>query len=395
MAETDLNIILRVVDEATEPIKTSLSGINQETRKLEETSSKAGKTIQKEFSEAGRSLRSFRQAMIPVGITLALIIKTTKDWAETNQETKEAYDRLGKAIKGISASIGSIFAPAIVSLSKLVEESTIFLDGLFNTLRDGYSKLFETISFGVQFNVAFFTSLKEGTGVVNSYRDAMQIATQATREMQQEFDAALGRGTTAPIMDLGKITIEKQKTKESTEEAKKYKTAIEGVAFALGELGPALDAAAAENSKFAKSAAAIALAMAVINTAQGVTKALADWAWPFSMVVAGIIAAAGAIQIATISATKFHDGGIIRAHNGLAIDEVPIIAQTGERVLSRRQVSSLGGQGGIDNLLSGGGGGDIYVTVNYPKMTSREEISQLVGVLGQEIDRQLRYARGN
>lgn len=33
----------------------------------------------------------------------------------------------------------------------------------------------------------------------------------------------------------------------------------------------------------------------------------------------------------------FHQGGIIRAHSGLAMDEVPIIAQSGERVLSRSQ----------------------------------------------------------
>lgn len=35
--------------------------------------------------------------------------------------------------------------------------------------------------------------------------------------------------------------------------------------------------------------------------------------------------------------SPYHSGGIIRAHNGLAVDEVPIIAQTGERVLSRSQ----------------------------------------------------------
>jgi hypothetical protein len=33
----------------------------------------------------------------------------------------------------------------------------------------------------------------------------------------------------------------------------------------------------------------------------------------------------------------YHTGGIVRAHHGLAIDEVPIIAQRGERVLSRAQ----------------------------------------------------------
>lgn len=36
-------------------------------------------------------------------------------------------------------------------------------------------------------------------------------------------------------------------------------------------------------------------------------------------------------------AQYFHSGGIVRAHSGLAVDEVPIIAQTGERILSRSQ----------------------------------------------------------
>lgn len=56
-----------------------------------------------------------------------------------------------------------------------------------------------------------------------------------------------------------------------------------------------------------------------------------------------------------------HSGGFIKAHNGLAIDEVPIIAQTGEGVLSRRGMRAL------DKLNSGdsnvGGGGNT--TVQY------------------------------
>jgi len=39
----------------------------------------------------------------------------------------------------------------------------------------------------------------------------------------------------------------------------------------------------------------------------------------------------------TTAWTPYHSGGIVRAHNGLAVDEVPIIAQRGERVLSRAQ----------------------------------------------------------
>ncbi len=35
--------------------------------------------------------------------------------------------------------------------------------------------------------------------------------------------------------------------------------------------------------------------------------------------------------------SPYHRGGMVRAHSGLAVDEVPIIAQSGERILSRRQ----------------------------------------------------------
>jgi hypothetical protein len=54
----------------------------------------------------------------------------------------------------------------------------------------------------------------------------------------------------------------------------------------------------------------------------------------------------------TVSSPFLHSGGMIRAHSGLAVDEVPIIAQTGEGILSRRGMSNLarlnngGGMGG-------------------------------------------------
>jgi hypothetical protein len=37
------------------------------------------------------------------------------------------------------------------------------------------------------------------------------------------------------------------------------------------------------------------------------------------------------------TASGYHSGGIIKAHSGLNVGEVPIIAQAGERVLSRSQ----------------------------------------------------------
>ncbi|MDD5487172.1 MAG: hypothetical protein PHW65_06430 [Dehalococcoidales bacterium] len=62
---------------------------------------------------------------------------------------------------------------------------------------------------------------------------------------------------------------------------------------------------------------------------------------------------------------KKHQGGLIRAHNGLAPDEVPIIAQTGEGVLSRRGMDALGGSDNLRALNRGEGiGGGVTINVN-------------------------------
>ena len=92
----------------------------------------------------------------------------------------------------------------------------------------------------------------------------------------------------------------------------------------------------------------------------------------------------------------FHDGGFIRAHNGLAVDEVPIIAQTGEGILSRRGMRALGGEQTLNKLNSGQpqAAGNVYVEVNYPVIREQTDIKDLARQLGFEIQSQLRQARG-
>src|SRR4029077_6207849 len=95
-------------------------------------------------------------------------------------------------------------------------------------------------------------------------------------------------------------------------------------------------------------------------------------------------------------AQYFHSGGIIRrAHDGmLASDEVPIIAQTGEAILSRSAVSNLGADN-VNRLNSGqginnGGGSSGSVVVNITPVISlwsaadvkqhEQEITNIVGL---------------
>ncbi|MFA5100165.1 MAG: hypothetical protein WC547_04705 [Candidatus Omnitrophota bacterium] len=84
------------------------------------------------------------------------------------------------------------------------------------------------------------------------------------------------------------------------------------------------------------------------------------------------MAGAGGTIFGVPVASLFHQGGtverrnraFIRAHSGLAPDEVPIIAQTGEGVLSRR---GMQGVGGSDNLRALNNGESIRgegITIN-------------------------------
>lgn len=103
--------------------------------------------------------------------------------------------------------------------------------------------------------------------------------------------------------------------------------------------------------------------------------------------VAGEMIAGATTAAAILTASKaasmffFHSGGVIRAHGGwpwLASDEVPIIAQTGERILSRRQNRdyeagmAVGGGGGTYF----GGNTNIIIQPRYPM--SRQETEHMV-----------------
>jgi len=85
-------------------------------------------------------------------------------------------------------------------------------------------------------------------------------------------------------------------------------------------------------------------------------------------------AGAGGTIFGVPVASLFHQGGtverrnraFIRAHSGLAPDEVPIIAQTGEGVLSRRGMQAVGGSDNLRALNDGESirGGGVTINVN-------------------------------
>ena len=77
----------------------------------------------------------------------------------------------------------------------------------------------------------------------------------------------------------------------------------------------------------------------------------------------------------------YHWGGPIRrAHTGLAIDEVPIIAQAGEGIVSRRGMRRLG-VAGLHALNQGGAvGGDNREVVDAVREGNQELVAAIAGL---------------
>lgn len=99
---------------------------------------------------------------------------------------------------------------------------------------------------------------------------------------------------------------------------------------------------------------------------QEVTAMMAKWlAFTALQGVLSLFSGGTSAGVTASMAGFMHSGGpIVKAHSGLAVDEVPIIAQTGEGILSRRGMAALGGNAALNSVNAGnpvGGGVTIYM----------------------------------
>lgn len=103
----------------------------------------------------------------------------------------------------------------------------------------------------------------------------------------------------------------------------------------------------------------------------------------------------GGIRAAGKAAKRHHDGAWIESFHGggwpaMGGDEQPAVLQTGERVLSRREVERMGGQAGVDRAAQGGGGVNFYVNA-----VDQESLRQMMeGRGGKAIFNAVRLGRG-
>lgn len=129
----------------------------------------------------------------------------------------------------------------------------------------------------------------------------------------------------------------------------------------LGGIADLVESNAKDEGKAAAKVFALrqgaALAETAMNTAKGIVNALATYPGPGGVVLASLIGATGAAQMATISSQQppsFHMGG-------MANDEMGARVLRGEAVLDRATVRRIGGEQGIKQLQQGNNGAEVVV----------------------------------
>ena len=124
-------------------------------------------------------------------------------------------------------------------------------------------------------------------------------------------------------------------------------TGNEKIANTKSTLGTISGLMSSHNTVLFNMGKAAAIANATIDTISGVTKALATYAWPYSMIVAALVGTAGAVQIANIASTSppqaFETGGIV-AGTSFTGDRVHALVNSGELIMNKAQQDSIAGQ---------------------------------------------------
>lgn len=119
-----------------------------------------------------------------------------------------------------------------------------------------------------------------------------------------------------------------------------------------------------------------ATASAIVNTAEGVTRALAAYPPPFAQVAAAAQAAAGAAQIATIGAQTLAEGGIVTG--GIpGRDSVPALLTPGEFVApveTAQQVIDAAARDKVSAEEGPSGGQEITVRIEPPELAEIVEV---------------------
>jgi hypothetical protein len=176
MADSELKIILSLVDEASAKLKKAMGGLKDETdgvaesnKKLGEQSDKAHKTIGDGLKESTKKFKEFRREMFVITLAFAAIVGAVKTAAEYSTDAANAYDKFTASVKSLGVMLGQFLHPALTLISTVVNGLKIAISAVIA----GFIKAFAFVG-------EFFSNL--ALGPLEAYKRAIEVANRATDE---------------------------------------------------------------------------------------------------------------------------------------------------------------------------------------------------------------------
>lgn len=169
---------------------------------------------------------------------------------------------------------------------------------------------------------------------------AIGAATETALQVYTTYDNMMTKKENA---ELKKYQKNQDKKKKANEKRVKAGLMTEEQAQAEEErMAADLEAKQEEMQiKQAKRQKAMNITSAIINTATGVTKTLAEWGWPLGAIFAAIVGAMGAAQIAMIASTPIttgaEEGGQVIERMQDGKNSTPVILRINEASSHRRR----------------------------------------------------------
>lgn len=279
------------------------------------------------------------------------IIKVTEEIVNMEQPTIN----LGETIKGVWDNIKNLprniwneIVPtdeAIVNTKELPKVLKILTDEQrkFTDEEQGwYDEILRSIG-------VIFPMTKDELDILADVYDEMNASiSESTIKSKEETDAAILEST---IKRTEEEIEAEEKLKKKRQDAviasfdsasnivSRYGSLVE--AQKQKELSTVGDNAAKRleiEKKYAKKQQGIAISESLINVAGGITKTFYEWGFPLGIPFAAALAAAGALEIATIKSQKFAKGGMINGEPH-SRGGVNIEAEGGEYVINKRSTS--------------------------------------------------------
>ena len=342
-------------------------------------------------------------------------IATTRELREAEEAAKETKDAAREAARKATeaqreaAAAARDEAAALSSLAGIAASATAAqLEGVDLVLfkRDQELAKIEEVA------AAQMMSAEVQAAADAARLEVMKATNQAIREMRaqtgaEEWAAEEARDAHRQRLhdaEMARIAAEEEAAMQASQEKLATAGALFGSLDALsqaatdayiegqGEQSEAAKKAAARQFKLSK---ALNIAMAAINTAQGLLSSIATLGppvWPNLLGIAGAVAAtaigtASTVAIAATPAPTFHKGGMIGPSGPAQPDEMMIRARNGEAVLNSGAVARLGEQG--VNALNGGGGGSgrLVVVQQYKHRVLDAQVQDLARIPGSSLRR--------